>query len=63
MPKKIIALLLCMLPLFALAEAPQESVVINLALEPDAAWQFQEGADILEICFPPVGAVYQPRKR
>ena len=56
MPKKIIALLLCLclLPLFALAEAPQESVVINLALEPDAAWQFQEGADILEICFPPV---------
>lgn len=47
-----IFLLICFLPLFAFAEAVKQPAVINLVETPDAEWQFQEGANILEVLFP-----------
>ena len=54
MLKRMLAtfVLLCLLPVFAMAE--DGSVVVNLVANPDAEWAFAEGADILEIFFPPV---------
>lgn len=43
-------LLLCCLPLSAVAEG----VIVNLIDDPDAAYTFQEGAEILEIVFPSI---------
>lgn len=43
-------LLLCCLPLSAVAEG----VIVNLIDDPDAAYAFQEGAEILEIVFPAI---------
>lgn len=43
-------LLLCCLPLSAMAEG----VIVNLIDDPDAAYAFQEGAEILEIVFPAI---------
>ena len=50
--KKIAALVLALLLLPACVLA--EGRVINLAADPDAEWSFQEGAEILEVWFPPV---------
>lgn len=43
---------LCLLPVFAAAQQP--SVVVDLVTHPEAEWAFAEGAEILEIFFPPV---------
>ena len=50
--KKIaaLALVVLLLPACVLAEGR----VINMAADPDAKWAFAEGAEILEIWFPPV---------
>lgn len=50
--KKIaaLALVLLLLPACVLAEGR----VINLVADPNAEWSFQEGAEILELWFPPV---------
>ena len=50
--KKItaLALVLLLLPACVLAEGR----VINLAVHPEAQWAFEEGAEILEVWFPPV---------
>lgn len=54
MLKRMLAtfVLLCLIPVFALAE--DVSVVVDLVTHPDAEWAFEEGAEILEIFFPPV---------
>lgn len=54
MLKRMLAtlVLLCLLPAFAFAE--EASVVINLVADPQAEWAFEEGTEILEVCFPPV---------
>lgn len=43
-------LALCLLPLAALADGR----VIDLTADPDAAWQFEEGAPVLEMVYPPL---------
>ena len=52
MMKKWLALLLmiCLLPVCATAE----NVVVDLVNQPDTEWAFAEGAQILELYFPPV---------
>lgn len=54
MMKRILAALvmLCLLPVFALAQ--DVSVVVDLVSNPETEWAFEEGAEILEIFFPPV---------
>lgn len=54
MLKRMLAtfVLLCLIPVFALAE--DVSVVVDLVTHSDAEWAFEEGAEILEIFFPPV---------
>lgn len=54
MLKRMLAtfVLLCLLPVFALAQ--QASVVVDLVNNPQAEWAFEEGAQILEVFFPPV---------
>lgn len=50
--RRLLALLalLCLLPCLALGEG----CVINLIETPDQPWAFEEGAEILEVVFPPV---------
>ncbi len=43
-------MLLCLLPVLALGEGK----VVNLMENPDADWSFEEGAEILEIVYPPL---------
>lgn len=45
-------LLLCLLPVFSLAQ--EVSRVVDLVSNPEAAWAFEDDAEILEIFFPPV---------
>lgn len=54
MLKRMLAtlVLLCLLPVFAFAE--EAAAVINLVADPQAEWAFEEGAEILEVYFPPV---------
>ena len=54
MLKRMLAtfVLLCLLPVFAMAQ--DGGAVVDLVTCPDAEWAFEEGADILEIFFPPV---------
>lgn len=54
MLKRLLAalVLLCLLPVFALAQ--EASVVVDLINHPETEWVFEEGAEILEIFFPPV---------
>lgn len=54
MLKRMLAtiVLLCLLPVFALSE--EASVVVNLIADPEAEWVFEDDAEILEVCFPPV---------
>ena len=47
-----IFVLLCLFSVSAFAET--DGVVVDLINHPDASWSFQEGAEILEIVFPPV---------
>lgn len=54
MLKRLLAILalICLLPALALGdEAP---TVINLVADPTASWAFEQGAQILEVYFPPV---------
>ncbi len=54
MLKRMLAtfVLLCLLPVLVLAEGAP--AVVDLVNHPEAEWAFEEGADILEIFFPPV---------
>ena len=47
-------MILCLLPVYASAEENTQSVVIDLVNHPEAEWAFEEGAEILEVVFPPV---------
>lgn len=55
MLKRMLAalILLCLLPVAVLAEETTP-VVINLTVDPEAEWAFEEGAQILEVLFPAV---------
>jgi len=55
MLKRLLAtiVLVCLFPLFALAEEPA-SVVVDLVNHPETEWAFEEGANLLEVYFPPV---------
>jgi len=54
MCKRVLALMvfLCLLPVMAFAQ--EAGVVIDLVNHPDTPWAFEEGAQILEVYFPPV---------
>lgn len=54
MLKRMLAalVLICLIPVLAVAQ--EASVVVNLIANPEAEWTFEDGAQILEIFFPPV---------
>lgn len=54
MLKRMLAalVLICLIPVLAIAQ--EASVVVNLIANPEAEWTFEDGAQILEIFFPPV---------
>ena len=54
MLKRMLAalVLICLIPVLAVAQ--EASVAVNLIANPEAEWTFEDGAQILEIFFPPV---------